>query len=80
MKFMTALNHTLRRHSAVLAYTRGQVAASSCRSCVGGAGPCVECVVVPGSLKESYTNFHYASEGARCSFRKYTSLYWYGSY
>jgi hypothetical protein len=56
---------------AELGHITGQVRASKCTHCAGGSGVWTECVVVAGFLTGSCTNYHYGSEGARCSFRMY---------
>lgn len=43
--------------------------AAACRHCERGDGPWDKCVVVPGFLVGSCANFHYGSEGWRCSLR-----------
>jgi hypothetical protein len=56
---------------AELGQFTGQVHASGCTHCAGGAGVWTVCVVVAGFFGGSCANCHYGSEGARCSLRKY---------
>ena len=52
----------------------GQLAGRPCTHCAGGSGCWTECVVVAGFFRGSCCNCHYASEGSRCSFRKWFTV------
>jgi hypothetical protein len=46
-----------------------------CTHCTSSSGVFTQCVTVAGLFTGSCANCHYGSEGARCSFRKFTYHY-----
>ncbi|KAF8466879.1 hypothetical protein BDZ91DRAFT_724262 [Kalaharituber pfeilii] len=55
-------------HEAILASTRGQIAAKPCITCKNGGGPFKKCIIIEGEMNGACNNCHFASR--ICSFRK----------
>ncbi|KAF8448379.1 hypothetical protein BDZ91DRAFT_752071 [Kalaharituber pfeilii] len=55
-------------HEAILASTRGQIAAKPCIRCKKGAGPFEKCIIIEGEMNGGCNNCHFSSKS--CPFRK----------